>query len=97
MFRVLEQHEPNHPLLRESYRQAMHIFLDAEQAFKRSQDLLGKKFISAASHDTVVARYNKAKAAMSGYKASIAAAQANTRAAEVNLQQTLIRAPLTNM
>ncbi|MFN2474953.1 MAG: DEAD/DEAH box helicase [Chthoniobacterales bacterium] len=33
LFRVLEQHEPNHPLLRESYRQAMHIFLDAEQAF----------------------------------------------------------------
>ena len=34
LFRVLEQHEPNHPLLRESYRQAMHIFLDAEQAFE---------------------------------------------------------------
>jgi ATP-dependent Lhr-like helicase len=33
LFRVLEQHEPNHPLLREAYRQAMHIFLDAEQAF----------------------------------------------------------------
>ena len=33
LFRVLEQHEPNHPLLREAYRQAMHIFLDAEQAY----------------------------------------------------------------
>ena len=34
LFRVLEQHEPDHPLLNEAYRQAMHIFLDAEQAFE---------------------------------------------------------------
>ncbi|MGI8821076.1 MAG: DEAD/DEAH box helicase [Chthoniobacterales bacterium] len=33
LFRVLEQHEPDHPLLAEAYRQAMHIFLDAEQAY----------------------------------------------------------------
>ncbi|MDQ3118956.1 MAG: DEAD/DEAH box helicase [Verrucomicrobiota bacterium] len=33
LFRVLEQHEPDHPLLQEAYRQAMHTFLDAEQAF----------------------------------------------------------------
>src|SRR5438552_4847407 len=32
IFRVLEQHEPHHPLLEEAYRQAMHIFLDAEEA-----------------------------------------------------------------
>lgn len=66
---------------------------DAEQAFKRSQDLLAKKFISAASHDAAVARYNKAKAAMTGYRAAISAAEANRRAAQVNLDQTLIRAP----
>ncbi len=33
LFRVLEQHEPDHPLLHEAYRQAMHTFLDAEEAF----------------------------------------------------------------
>ncbi len=33
LFRVLEQHEPDHPLLSEAYRQAMHTFLDADQAF----------------------------------------------------------------
>jgi ATP-dependent Lhr-like helicase len=32
LFRVLEQHEPDHPLLREAYRQALHTFLDAEEA-----------------------------------------------------------------
>ena len=33
LFRVLEQHEPQHPLLQEAYRQAMHIFLDADEAY----------------------------------------------------------------
>lgn len=33
LFRVLEQHEPDHPLLEEAYRQATHTFLDAEAAF----------------------------------------------------------------
>jgi len=32
LFRVLEQHEPDHPLLREAYRQASHTFLDVEAA-----------------------------------------------------------------
>ncbi len=33
IFRVLEQHEPDHPLLEEAYRQAKHTFLDAEAAY----------------------------------------------------------------
>ncbi|MDQ6808914.1 MAG: DEAD/DEAH box helicase [Verrucomicrobiota bacterium] len=33
LFRVLEEHEPDHPLLEEAYRQATHTFLDAETAF----------------------------------------------------------------
>jgi ATP-dependent Lhr-like helicase len=33
LFRVLERHEPDHPLLEEAYRQAMHTFLDAKTAF----------------------------------------------------------------
>jgi ATP-dependent helicase Lhr and Lhr-like helicase len=32
LFRVLEQHEPDHPLLREAYRQATHTFLDESAA-----------------------------------------------------------------
>ena len=34
LFRVLEQHEPQHPLLLEAYRQATHTFLDAESAYR---------------------------------------------------------------
>ena len=33
LFRVLEQHEPEHPLLVEAYRQATHTFLDANAAY----------------------------------------------------------------
>src|SRR5437868_8214343 len=32
IFRVLEAHEADHPLLEEAYRQASQIFLDAEEA-----------------------------------------------------------------
>jgi ATP-dependent Lhr-like helicase len=34
LFRVLDQHEPGHPLLVEAYRQATHTFLDAESAYQ---------------------------------------------------------------
>ena len=66
---------------------------DATRALERSLDLLAKKFVSAAAHDVVVARHDKARAAVSGLQASIAVTQANLRAAEVAVEQTLIRAP----
>ena len=66
---------------------------EAVRAMARSRDLLEKKFVSAAAHDTVVARHEKAQAALSGYKASIAVAEANLRVAQVAVEQTLIRAP----
>jgi ATP-dependent Lhr-like helicase len=34
LFRVLQQHEPQHPLLSEAYRQAKHTFLDADAAYR---------------------------------------------------------------
>jgi ATP-dependent Lhr-like helicase len=34
LFRVLERHEPEHPLLVEAYRQATHTFLDGEAAYR---------------------------------------------------------------
>jgi ATP-dependent Lhr-like helicase len=38
LFRVLEQHEPEHPLLVEAYRQATHTFLDADSAYQFLED-----------------------------------------------------------
>ena len=66
---------------------------EAERNFNRSRDLLAKNFVSQAAHDAAISRYEKAKSAISGYRASIAVAQANYRAAEVGVEQTLIRAP----
>jgi HlyD family secretion protein len=67
--------------------------LDAEAAFKRSLDLVGKKYISDSAHDAAMARYNKAKASMSSLEASVAVARANLKSAEVSVDQTVIRAP----
>jgi ATP-dependent Lhr-like helicase len=39
LFRVLEAHEPEHPLLCEAYRQATHTFLDADAAFAFMNDV----------------------------------------------------------
>ena len=66
---------------------------DVTRALARSRDLLAQKFVSPAAHDIVVARHEKAQAALSGFKASIAVAQANLRVTEVAVEQTLIRAP----
>jgi ATP-dependent Lhr-like helicase len=39
LFRVLERHEPDHPLLIEAYRQATHTFLDAGAAYQFLDDV----------------------------------------------------------
>ncbi len=66
---------------------------EAQRNFNRSSDLLAKNFVSPAAHDVAVGRLEKAKAAVSGYRAAIAVAQANHRASQVAVEQTLIRAP----
>ncbi len=66
---------------------------EAQRNFNRSRDLLAKNFVSPAAHDIAVGRLEKAKAAVSGYRAAIAVAQANHRASQVAVEQTLIRAP----
>jgi len=66
---------------------------DAETSYRRSEDLFAKKFIAESALDTARARYEKAKAGISSARAGINVGDANTRQAEVALEQTLIRAP----
>jgi len=89
----LEQAEANVKLAQANLVQAEAELREAERAFNRSRDLLERKFVSQAAHDTAVSRHDKAKAAINGQRASIAVAQANSRAAQVEVEQTLIRAP----
>ncbi len=59
---------------------------EAELAAKRSVQLLAQKFISSASHDAAIARFDRAKASLSATKAAESVARAN-------LDQTEIRVP----
>ncbi|HKA45040.1 MAG TPA: efflux RND transporter periplasmic adaptor subunit [Burkholderiales bacterium] len=90
---AMEQAAANVRVARANLEQGVAEATEAERALARSRDLLSKNFVSQAAHDTAVARYEKAQAAISGFKAAIAVAQANYRSAQVAVDQTLIRAP----
>ena len=66
---------------------------DAAANLKRSEDLVKKNFISSASFDAALARYDKAKASVASFNGAIGVAEANVRATKVTVEQTLIRAP----
>jgi RND family efflux transporter MFP subunit len=66
---------------------------EAQLAFKRSDTLFAKELTSQSDHDSAVARLRKAQAALAGYQAAVTVAEANLRASDVSLDQTLIRAP----
>ena len=89
----MEQAAANVRLARANLEQGQAELDEAQRALKRSRELLERKFVSQAAHDTAIARYEKARAAIAGYKAAIAVAEANYRAAQVAVEQTLIRAP----
>jgi RND family efflux transporter MFP subunit len=89
----LAQARANVNVARASLAQAEAEFRDAEQALKRSQELLAKGFVSQGAHDSAIARYEQAVAARRGGRAGIGAAEAAERGAAVALEQTLIRAP----
>ena len=71
--------------------------VDADLALKRARDLAQRNFISSSEVDSTVARHDKAAAAVASLKAQIGVAEANLRAADVGVEQTLIRAPFTGV
>jgi HlyD family secretion protein len=90
---TVEQAAANVKVAEANLEQGQAELADAESAFKRSENLLAQKYISPSAHDSAIARYHKARAAIAGLRAGIAAASANERAAQVAFEQTLIRAP----
>lgn len=66
---------------------------EAETSLRRSESLLAPQAISRAQFEADQARYNKAKAQINSTTAAITSAQANAKAAEVAVAQTVIRAP----
>jgi RND family efflux transporter MFP subunit len=88
-----EQAAANVQVARATLTQGQAELKDAGSALKRSEGLLAQGFVSQASHDVAVARYDKAMAQIASQRAAIAAAVANQRGAQVAVEQTLIRAP----
>ena len=90
---ALAQAEAQVNVARANQQQGAAELRDAEANYRRSSELLSKKFISTAQHDADAARLAKARAAIASQRAGVAAAEANRRSAEVAVEQTLIRAP----
>ncbi len=78
---------------RANLEQGMAELRDAEAGLKRSEDLALKNFISTATLDAAKARFDKARAVIASLNGAIGVAEANVRAANVVVEQTLIRAP----
>jgi HlyD family secretion protein len=66
---------------------------DADANLKRTDDLAKKNFISGAQLDTAKARFDRAKASVAALNGQIGVAEANLRATNVAVEQTVIRAP----
>ena len=89
----LDQAQAGLRAARANLEQGMAELRDAGGNLKRSEDLMKKNFISSASFDTALARFDKAKASVASFNGTIGVAEANVRAAQVSVEQTLIRAP----
>lgn len=90
---TMDQAAANIKVAQANFEQGQAELRDAKRALDRSHELLAKNFVSKAANDEAVARYEKAMAAIRGYQAAIAVARANYRAAQIAVEQTLIRAP----
>ena len=66
---------------------------DAIRALQRSRELVARQFISEAAHDLAVTRHDKADATLKSLEAAVAVARAHLKAADVAIEQTIIRAP----
>ena len=76
---TLEQAAAQVQVAQANLQQGFAELRDAEANFKRSTDLLSKKFISSAQHDSDTARLGKARAAIASQKAAVTSAEASRR------------------
>lgn len=89
----VQQAEANVRVARGQKEQAEAELRDATQALERAKDLFAKNFIAESALDAALARRDKAHAAVSAAKGSLAAAEASLNSARVAFDYTLIRAP----
>lgn len=90
---TMAQAAANIEVAKANLHQGQAELVDAQAAYKRNGELLEKGFISPSAYDIATARFHKAQAAVAGYQAAVGVAEANHRAAQIAVEQTLIRAP----
>ena len=90
---TLDQAQASLRAAKANLEQGLAELRDAEGNLKRSDDLVKKNFISSATYDSALARFDKAKASVASFNGAIGVSEANVRAARVTVEQTLIRAP----
>ncbi|MEH6460971.1 efflux RND transporter periplasmic adaptor subunit [Chitinimonas sp. JJ19] len=71
--------------------------LEAERAFRRSQELLAQGFIAGASHDNAISRTKQAAALVGAQAAAVRQAEAALTQARVGLENAYIRAPFSGV
>ena len=90
---ALEQARANLGMALASLEQDKANFHEAELHYQRQRDLLEKGLISGSEYDIAEARFKSAKAAVASGKARIDLANAGIVSAEVEVENTKIRAP----
>lgn len=88
-----DQAEARLATVRTDLDQAKAELNDATLAYNRQKSLLKEGIVSQSDFDIATARYQRAKAAVSGAQSGIEGAKAALRGAAVNLDYTYIRAP----
>jgi RND family efflux transporter MFP subunit len=88
-----EQAQANVGTARWTLDQAQAELADATLAINRARELVSKNYIAQADHDTALARFKKADAAVRAGQSALASSEAALKAAEVQVEYTLIRAP----
>jgi RND family efflux transporter MFP subunit len=88
-----DQAAANVRVARANLTQAEAELANAERELRRARELAEKKFISQSSVDQALSRYDKARAAVVGARASIGAAEAGYQSTSIAVEYTVIRAP----
>jgi len=88
-----DQAQANVRAAKANMEQGLAELRDAEANLRRTEGLAKKNFISGAQLDTAIARHDRALAGVAAQKGQIGVAEANLRATNVGVEQTIIRAP----
>jgi RND family efflux transporter MFP subunit len=90
---LMNQGDAGLQMSRAALEQAKADLTDAEQSYKRQQELVQQGIVSKAEFDSAEARYKHSAAAVKAAAAGIRGSDATLLSASVNLEYSLIRAP----